>query len=178
MIAGSGIPATHFGIVREETAGIELALHVHNRAGDPNEVHTDANGYADGVIHFEVQSGSVPWKPTNPIPIANWNFDFSVDAFKATSHLADFDLKLLVDVDPTANTDYLVFTRAPVGTSTANDHWTDQYGHTIFDNEGVANEVSQNSENYAFSPFNDTNPHLAGVQELVAQNHIVVDVLL
>jgi hypothetical protein len=161
-------------------------------------VHTDANGYADGVIHFEVQSGSVPWKPTNPIPIANWNFDFSVDAFKATSHLADFDLKLLVDVDPTANTDYLVFTRAPVGTSTANDHWTDQYGHTIFDNEGVANEVSQNSENYAFSPFNDTNPHLAGVQaynfgpahfdiqllafdahhELVAQNHIVVDVLL
>jgi hypothetical protein len=195
MYAGTGIPATHFGIVREESAGIELGLHVHNRSASPTSpVHSDADGYSDGVLHFQVPSGP----DANAANRAEWNFDWSVDAFKATSHLSDFNVHLLVDVDPSANTKYLDFTMAPGGSGTAQVHWTDQYGHVITDDEGVANEVAQNSENYAFAPFNDTNPTMAGLQaytfgpghfdiqlvafdahhDLVAQNHIVVDVLL
>jgi hypothetical protein len=113
--------------------------------------------------------------------------------------LSDFTFKLLVDVDRTASTSYHELTMSAVGASTADVHWTDQYGDTlIVDDEGVSNKVAQNSQNYAFA-VGDTDPLTPGTQtydgtnwgpgqfdivlqafegtQLVGVNHIVVDVV-
>jgi hypothetical protein len=195
MYVGTGIPADNFGIARNEDAGIELGLKVHNRTGDPAVPSTDT--YADGVLHFQVHQGSQPGNPAR----AAWNFDWSVATGLngETTGLSDFTIKLLVDVDRTANTSYHELTLSAVGANTADVHWTDQYGNIlIVDDEGVANKVAQNSQNFAFA-IGDTNPGTPGTQtydgtnwgpgnfdiileafngtQLVGINHIVVDVV-
>ena len=81
VINGSGIPATDYQIVRADDAGIELGLQVHYRNG-PVVLPTYGNGYADGVIEFQVADG--PQTPaTSPgfpaaLNRAAWSFDYSV----------------------------------------------------------------------------------------------------
>jgi hypothetical protein len=77
---------------------------------------TDGNGYADGVIEFQVASG--PQTPaTSPgfppaLNRAAWSFDYSVitGLNGETTDLADFTFVFKVDVDPTSGTDFQKFT--------------------------------------------------------------------
>jgi len=201
MIVGSGIPANHFGIVHNADAGVELGLKVHHRfdVGNPNILHSDADGYADGELHFQVPSGGTATR-------AAWNFDFSIATGldgEATG-LSDFTFKLMIDVDKGAGTNFRVLELGSVGTGSANTHWTDVTNPmtptaVIGDDAGVANKVTQNSENFGFGfirPFIDDDPIAPGVQtynfgagefdivleayqglNLLASNHIVVEVL-
>jgi hypothetical protein len=197
MIAGSGIPATAFGIAHNPgaLAGIELGLAVHHRTGTTSAVTTTDN-YNDGELHFQVAAGADPGNANR----AEWNFDYSIatGVDGQPTNLDDFNFKLLVDVDPTANTSYLEFTMSSGGTESAGVHWTDQYGHVILDDEGISNLVAQNSENFGFGMFRDSDPLTAGAQNynfgqarfdiileardlvdnhLLAANHMVVDVV-
>lgn len=201
MIAGSGIPANHFGIVHNADAGIELGLKVHHRfdVNNPNILHSDADGYADGELHFQVPSGGTATR-------AAWNFDFSIATGldgEATG-LSDFTFRLLVDVDKGTGTDFRVLELGAGGTGSANTHWTDVTNPgsptlVVGDDAGVANQVTQNSENFGFGfirPFIDDDPVAPGIQtynfgagefdivleayqglDLLASNRIVVEVL-
>jgi VCBS repeat-containing protein len=201
MIAGSGIPADHFGIVHNTDAGVELGLKVHQRfdVNNPNILHSDADGYADGELHFQVPSGGTATR-------AAWNFDFSIATGldgEATG-LSDFTFKLKIDVDKGAGTDFRVLELGAGGSGTANTHWTDVTNPitptiVVGDDAGVANKVTQNSENVGFTfirSFIDDDPIAPGVQtynfgagefdivleayqgmDLLASNRIVVEVL-
>jgi hypothetical protein len=199
MIAGSGIPATAFGIAHNPSAdtGIELGLAVHHRSTSPAAVQSSDN-YNDGELHFQVAAGADPASAS--ANRAEWNFDWSVatGVDGQPTNLDDFKFTLLVDVDPTGATNYLEFTMASGGAGAAQVHWTDQYGHVIVDDDGIANLVAQNSQNYGFGYLRDSDPVAPGAQNynfgaaefdiileardlvdnhLLALNHIVVDVV-
>jgi hypothetical protein len=205
LFVGSGIPATGFGLARNEDAGIELGLQVIYRQGP---VVTTTDDYADGVLRFQVNDG--PQSTTNGSSVnnaarASWSFEFSVATGLngETTSLDDFTFKLLYDVDPSANAVYRTLTLEAEGTPQAAGQsgfqWRDEGTGLVFiaDDEGNAN-VTQNSENYAFSFFQsfltDTygpgnsfaGPGSFDIQlqafdsgnNLIAQNHIAVDLIV
>lgn len=198
LYAGSGIPADHFGTARNEGAGIELGLGLIYRQG-PSVTSTD--DYADGVLRFTVNDG--PQSTTNGssgnhIGRAAWNFNFSVATGLngATTDLGDFTFKLLYDVDPSSATLYRPLTLEPGGAGASGYRWADdETGITFIADDGGSANVTQNSQNYAFSfyqgfltsPYGPGNNFAGPAQfdiilqafdgaQLVAQNHIVVDV--
>ena len=200
MFAGTGLSAGGFGIARNEDAGIELALKVHKRFDSPSAIPSSDN-YADGELHFTVDAGPGN-PPTNTR--AEWNFDWSIATGLngETTGLSDFTFRLLVDVDKGAGTNYHVWELAAGGINTANTHWVDTTVPANVppaDDEGIPNQVTQNSQNYGFGSirsFIDDDPSLPGIQpynfgpaefdivleaydgaQLIAQNHIVVDVV-
>jgi len=205
MINGGGIPADHFGIVRADDAGIELALKVHHRSDGVQPPYLTSDDYADGVLHFTVDDGQAV---AGGSPKAEWSFDYSIATGLngETTGLSDFHFKLLVDVDKSSGTDFHVFELGAGGVGSANTHWTDtsapaQLLSQIGDDAGVPNKVTQNSENYGFGfirNFIDNDPGTPGIQTynfgpgefdiilqafdnsntLIAQNHIQVDVVL
>ena len=167
MIAGSGIPATAFGIAHNASAstGIELGLAVHHRSGAAADADVQStDNYNDGELHFQVAAGADPGNANR----AEWNFDYSVatGVDGQATNLDDFIFKLLIDVDPSANTDYLEYTMSAGGVGAANVHWTNQYGGIIGDDDGIANLVAQNSENYGFGFLRDSDPNTPGPQKL------------
>ena len=125
---------------------------------------SDGDGYADGVVEFDVASG--PQTPTTSpgfppaLNRAAWNFDYSVvtGLNGESTKLDDFVFKLLVDIDPTSVTDYQEFTMGPVGTQSANVHWTNQFGDVVVDDRGIAGEIAQNSRNLAFYDVDHVTP--------------------
>lgn len=201
MIAGSNIPANHFGLVRAEDAGIELGLQVIYRQGP---AVTTTGDYADGELHFLVNDGpqsTANGSSSNVATRAAWSFEFSV-ATGLNGEVTDLDnfvFKLLYDVDTTSAESYRVLTLETGGIGTSGYQWRDQDTSLVFiaDDAGNAN-VTQNSENYGFGFFQTflTSAYgpgngFAGPAEfdiilqaydlsntLIAQNHIVVDVLL
>jgi hypothetical protein len=206
LYTGTGIPAVNFGIARNEDAGVELGLQVIYRQG-PSVASTDANGYDDGVLDFQVNDG--PQSTTNGsfgnnANRAAWNFEYSIATGLngETTSLDDFTFKLLYDVDPTANVSYKTLTLEAETTAQAAGQsgfqWRDQDTGFVFisDDEGTAN-VTQNSENYAFTFFQafltdtygPTNSFSGPAQfdiqlqafdgaQMIAQNHISVDVIV
>src|SRR5262245_9092097 len=205
LYAGNGIPADGFGLARNEDAGIELGLQVIYRQGP---VVTTTDNYADGVLHFSVNDGAQSTANGSSVNNANraaWSFEYSIATGPngETTDLGDFTFKLLYDVDPGAGTSYRTLTleaettAQPAGQS--GYQWRDEGTGlvVIADDEGTAN-VTQNSENYAFTFFQSflTSPYghgngFAGPAEfdiilqafdannsLLAQNHISVDVIL
>lgn len=202
LFVGTGIPAENFGTARNEDAGIELGLMVLYRQG-PTIPSTD--DYADGVLHFDVNSG--PQSTLNGSSVNNpnraaWNFTFSVvtGLNGATTDLNDYTFQLLYDVDPGPGTNYRTLTLEAEGTPQAAGQsgfqWRDQGTTVVFiaDDEGNAN-VTQNSENYAFGFFQLflTSPYGLGTAfagpaqfdiilqaleggQVIVRNHIVVDV--
>lgn len=203
MINGSGIPADHFGIVRNEAKGVELALKVHHREGPPDYTTTD--DYADGVLHFQVEDGPRPHNSNQ----AEWNLDWSIATGLngETTDLDDFTFKLLVDVDPSADTDYMTWQLEPdtVPPNSLTPHpddsgyqWENLETGQVepWDDQGNSN-VTQNSQNFGFGwiqqhidgygPANGfAGPAYFDIQlqalddsgNLIAQNHISVDVIL
>jgi hypothetical protein len=178
--AGSGIPATNFGIVRNETEGIELGLMIHYRQG-PTVASTQstANGSgSDSAIN------------------AAWNFAFSAaSGLSAATDLNDHTYQLLYDVDAGPGVSYRTLTLEPGGAGASGFRWRDQDTGFVFinDDDGVNPTVTQNSENYAFAIFQlplsgAYAPPFAGPArfdiilralsgtQIVASNHIVVNV--
>jgi VCBS repeat-containing protein len=201
IIVGSGIPANHFGLVRAEDAGIELGLQVIYRQG-PTVTTTD--DYADSVLHFSVNDGPqsiANGSSANNVNRAAWSFEYSIATGLngETTDLDDFTFRLLYDVDTSAATSYRTLTLEPGGTGSSGHQWRDSGTNLVFiaDDSGNAN-VTQNSENYAFSFFQSflTSAYgpgsgFAGPAQfdimleaydssnvLIAQNHISVDVIL
>ncbi|HEX8164709.1 MAG TPA: Ig-like domain-containing protein [Beijerinckiaceae bacterium] len=197
MINGNGIPADHFGIVRAEDAGIELALKVHHREGAP--AYTTSDDYADGVLHFQVQDGP---RPSNANQ-AEWNFDWSIATGLngEPTDLSNFTFKLLVDVDPTAATQYMTLQLEPEAVPTGSGYqWRNLGNNHVEPNDDAGNaQVTQNSQNFGFGWIqnNITNgvygpgngfagpAHFDIVLQafdpfstMIAQNHISVDAIL
>lgn len=199
VINGNGNSATGYNLARNEDAGVELGFQVKYRQG-PTVLATDPNGYADGVLHFQVNDGpqsTANGSFQNNANRAAWSFDYSIitGLNGAPTDLSDFTFKLRVDVDRTAAVDYQVFTMDAVGSGSANVHWINQYGDLVVDDNGIAGEVAQNSRNLAFydvdhgtngtqvydpsfgaGRFDIVLEAYQGVQ-LVGINHIVVDVV-
>ncbi|MBM3528952.1 MAG: cadherin repeat domain-containing protein [Alphaproteobacteria bacterium] len=208
LFQGTGNPATGFGIARNEDAGIELGFKVIYRSG-PNVLTTD--DYADGVLRFNVNDGpqsTVNGSSGNDATRAAWNYTYSVATGLngETTSLDDFVFRLLFDVDPSLDTEYLTFQLEPevlpgVGGSTqSNFVWRSMDNPLVVvpvDDEGNAN-VTQNSRNYGFGEYqaNLTSAYGPGnsfagpahfdmilqaydlSNNLIAQNHIGVDVIL
>ena len=199
LIVGSGIPATYMGIARNETEEIELAFGIIYRQG-PNVPSID--DYADGELHFTVASGPqsvANGSFANNAARAAWNFNYSIATGinGGSTDLTSHTFQLLYDVDPGPGTSYRTLTAEPGGVGGSGIQWRDEGTGVVFiaDDDGTA-KVTQNSENYAFSFFQLflTSPYgpgnsFAGPAEfdiilqaldggqIVARNHIVVDVL-
>lgn len=197
LLVGSGIPAVNYGTARNEVAGIELGMGVIYRQG-PTVASTD--DYADGVLRFTVNDG--PQSTTNGSFANNatraaWSFNFSVATGLngATTDLGDFTFKLLYDVDPGPGTLYRPLTLEAGGTGMSGYRWADETGIAFIADDGGYAKVTQNSSNYAFgfyqmfltSPYGMANNFAGPAQfdiilqafdgaQLLAQNHIVVDV--
>lgn len=160
LYVGTGIPASGFGLATNDDAGIELGLQVIYRQG-PTVLTTDT--YADGVLTYQVADGpqsTANGSFANNVNRAAWNFEFSITTGLngETTSLDDFTFKLLYDVDPSANTSYRTLVLEEETTAQAAGQsgfqWRDEGTGLVFiaDDEGTAN-VTQNSENYAFSFF-------------------------
>lgn len=203
LYAGTGIPATGFGLATNADAGIELGLQVIYRQG-PTVTTTDT--YADGVLTYQVADG--PQSMANGSFADNagraaWSFEYSIATGLngETTSLDDLTFKLLVDVDPTANTNYRTLVleeeATPQAPGQSGFQWRDEDSGLVFiaDDEGTAN-VTQNSQNYAFyqplltglyGPGNSfAGPAYFDIQlqaydsndVLLAQNHISVHAIL
>jgi VCBS repeat-containing protein/probable HAF family extracellular repeat protein len=164
IISGSGIPASHFGLVEVTDAGIELGMQIIYRQGP---VVTTTDNYDDGVLHFTVNEGAqstANGSLSNNANRAAWNFDYSIATGLdgQSTDLSNYAFKLLVDVDPSSATNYHTLEMVGPGAPNATGYvWVDDSvsasgpgtlnGHPIVigDDGGNAN-VAQNSENYAF----------------------------
>lgn len=204
LYAGSGIPASGFGLATNDDAGVELGLQVIYRQG-PTVLTTDT--YADGVLTYEVADGPQSTANGSFADNANraaWSFEYSIATGLngETTSLDDFTFKLLYDVDPSADTSYrtLVLEQelTPQAAGQSGFQWRDEGTGQVFiaDDEGTAN-VTQNSENYAFAFFQSfltsaygpgsafAGPASFDIQllaydsndVLLAQNHIAVNVV-
>jgi hypothetical protein len=204
LFVGSGIPATNFGLAENVDAGVELGLQVIYRQG-PSVASLD--NYNDGILHFVVNDGpqsTANGSGSDNLARASWSFEYSIATGLngATTDLGDFTFKLLYDVDPSAGTNYRTLTMeqevTPQAAGQSGFQWRDEGTNTVFiaDDEGNAN-VTQNSENYAFTFFQSflTGPYGPGnsfsgpahfdIQlqayegsDLIAVNHIAVDAIL
>ena len=201
MYAGTGLNAAHFGTARNEDAGVELGLKVHHRSTVGNSIYLTTDDYNDGVLHYEVQQGPAI---AGGAPKAEWSFDFSIATGLngETTNLGDFTFKMLYDVDPSAAVSYKTLVLEAEGTPQGADQsgfqWRDVDTGIVFvnDDEGNAN-VTQNSRNYGFAEFqsfltdtygpgnNFAGPAHFDIQlqafdglQMIAQNHIAVDVIL
>jgi hypothetical protein len=201
LYAGSGIPATNFGIARNAAEGVELGLMVLYRQGP---TVASADDYNDGVLNFTVASGPQSTANGSFANVANraaWNYTFSIATGLngATTNLSDFTFELLYDVDPGPGVTYRTMTLEAEGTPQAAGQsgyqWRDQSSFVfIADDEGTAN-VTQNSQNYAFGQYQAQMPPVYGTGnnfagpakfdltlrarkagQIVASNHIAVNV--
>ena len=198
LFVGSGIPATGFGLANQTDVGVELGLQVIYRQGP---VVLSSDTYADGVLHFAVNEGAQSTANGSQVNNANraaWSFEYSIatglDGNPGTLDSYTFQLKY--DIDPTAGVSYRTLVLEPGGSGTSGHQWRDVGTNQVFiaDDSGNAN-VTQNSENYAFSFFQSfltsaygpdngfggpgrfdivLEAHRSG--QILADNHIVVDV--
>jgi choice-of-anchor C domain-containing protein len=199
LIVGSGIPTNHFGLAQQTDVGVELGLQVIYRQGP---TVTTSDTYADNALHFTVNDGAqstLNGSSSNNANRAAWSFDYSIATGLngEAGNLNDYTFKLLYDVDPTAGASYRTLTLEPGGSGSSAHQWRDQDTGLVFiaDDGGNAN-VTQNSENYAFSFFQSflTSPYGAANNfdgpaqfdlvleahrsgQLLASNHVVVDVV-
>lgn len=162
---GTGIPATNFLVQINPDAGVELGLKAHLRQGpDVPPAYVDD----DGRVHVVVPSGPQLGVPNR----AAWNFTFSVNAALAGAKpsLEDYEVELLIDLDPSKRTDFLKLKLDKLGPPEAAPGQHNGYGWksgstvAIPDDEGT-DRVTQNSQNLAFyASAIDTNPKQPGIQ--------------
>jgi hypothetical protein len=165
MWVGSGIPATNFLVQENLDAGVELGLKAHLRQGaDIPPAYVDG----DGSVHVIVPSGAQPGNPAR----AAWNFTFSVNVAPGgvLASLDDYDVDLLIDLDPSKKVDYLKLKLAKLGPPAGAPSQQNGYGWkagatvAIGDDEGTS-QVSQNSQNLAFyAAAIDTDKSQPGIQ--------------
>jgi hypothetical protein len=174
MWAGSGLPATNFLLQENLDVGVEVAVKAHYRQGqDIPPSYVDG----DGSVHVIVPSGPQVVDPAHGVPVANsgraaWNFTFSVNVAPGgvLASLDDYDVDLLIDLDPSKKVDYLKLKLTKLGPPAGAPSQQNGYGWkagatvAIGDDEGTS-QVSQNSQNLAFyAAAIDTDKSQPGVQ--------------
>ena len=170
LLAGSGIPASHFGLAENNSSGIELGMQVIYR---PGPTVTTADTYDDGVLHFNVNTGpqsTANGSSSNNAARAAWSFDYSIAAglqrpagqsgqlhvqapaptsiqasAPAITPCSSFPTAASTRARATPATSGLIPIVNASGPGTINGHPI-----VIGDDAGSAT-VTQNSENYAFS---------------------------
>lgn len=148
---GSGIPATNMILRTNPFSDTELAIKAHLRFGsDILPTYVDS----DGFVHVEVPSGhqEVPFVAPNR---AKWNFTYSYNVALDPSNptLDWYDGWLLIDSDPSADTDYttLKLSRLPTTPSGQESDFGWKLGNTVVIGDDEGNSyVTQNSQNYGF----------------------------
>lgn len=201
LFVGSGNSADHFNVIRHEGAGIELALKAKVR-GDHD--YSPSNQDSGGVVtygHVKGGTQTASWGTA-----ADWSFDFSVATGLngSSKSLSDYKFKLSIDVDPTAETKWLVLDLKSNGGGSM--PWvlsSDGTTVVINDDDSSATKLSQNSVNIGFQAIIDEvkkidiDPNESGLQAynfgkgvfdikleafdssdvVLATNHIRVDVV-
>ncbi len=157
---GSGIPASGWSVVQDLDHDVELGLQVIYRQG-PTVASTGVE--ADGTVDYTVADGpqsTANGSSSNNASRAAWSFEYSISTALdgSVDTLADYDLRLLIDLDPSAGTSFLQLDFAASGVASPTGAW--QLGSPIAglppvgtplipDDEGTT-QVTQNSQNYAF----------------------------
>ncbi|MGQ0676105.1 MAG: calcium-binding protein [Rhodospirillales bacterium] len=181
IYAGTGNTATGWAVVQNLDHDIELGLHVKYRSSlqDVNPTSVGADGTANYTVDDGPQVNGVNGASGTALNRAAWSFDYSVSTALdgGMDTLADFDLKLLIDLDPSAGTSFLELAFSPTGglpdafpppEPRSNGVWElvspiaglpapgtpgllipDGGAGLIADDAGNA-QVTQNSQNYAF----------------------------
>jgi hypothetical protein len=190
MLFGSGNPATDYTIAIHDGSGVEFGFNVHYRTGDQIAGHIED----DGFVHFDAPAGHQAGFEHN-VQGDNLNrsatsVDYALITGLNGTHgeVADYVVKLFIDLDSSAAVDYKTFTMvnpAPGINYFAAD-----------DNEGALGEVStltvaEDSINFGYgflaNPLNANPGDLApGTYDMIAEvwdggvqlvgNHIVLDV--
>jgi hypothetical protein len=146
MYVGNGNPVTGFQTVRDNAAGLELAVKAKNRA--------DGTSTGTGNV-YTVAAGTDPANAGR----SKWNIDFSIAGdtdHNGVSVLNNYIFKLLIDVDPTIATRYVTLDEL-ANTADNNFHNVSGLGQ-VLNNAGDAAFVEQNSTNLAFFASQFNNP--------------------
>ena len=205
LLVGSGIPASDFVVVANEAAGVEVGLQVIYRQGpsvDPVSIDTDGTVHFQVATGAQsTANGSF----ANHAGRAAWSFEYSVISGTDGSgtDLSDYAVIMSIDVDVTQGVDYRTFTLVESTLTSTGYLWADENGTPVIGDDSGNSQVVQNSENFAFGFIEnhiDADPDSPGQQDysdggfgeaefdillevrdndgdLVAQNHIVVDVV-
>lgn len=175
MLFGDGNSVDNWNIVRHEGAGVELALKAKERGG-PDYIATEEGG----VTHYEVHTG-LDQGTTNR---AAWNLDFAATSgISGQDELADeFVFKLLIDVDKTEATNFFEVDPAAIPDNPASDYseqnsWNFGFGFLRGLIDGDPNTAGHQAYDFGAGQF-DFVLEVYDDGELIASNHIVVDVLL
>jgi|GEM_PF-1857389 len=180
IYAGSGNTATGWNVVQNLEHDIELGIHVKYRSSlhDVNPTSVDMDGTANYTVDDGPQLDGVNGASGTRLDRAAWSFDYSVSTALDGSMdtLADFDLRLLIDLDPSANTSFLDLAFAASGLSSPTGVWqlaspvASVVGLLpagtgfIFDDEGTT-RVTQNSQNFGFNPAGGALPGLRNLMD-------------
>jgi hypothetical protein len=165
---GSGIPASGWSVVQNLDNDIELGLQVIYRQG-PTVSATGVE--ADGTVDYTVADGpqsTANGSSSNNAARAAWSFEYSISTALdgGVDTLADFQFKLLIDLDPGAGTSFLQLAFSPTGglpdapgEPRSNGLWSlaapmagvpGGVGTGLIADDGGTDQVTQNSQNYAF----------------------------
>jgi hypothetical protein len=169
VFQGSGAPNTGFARKRNLDAGVELGIKaIMRRSNDIPASYVDSNG----LVPFEVPTGSFTG-PGGPDPsLAEWNFNYSynVGLNGGSSSLSNYIIELWVDTDPSERQNYVKVKLArlvPPATGAcpqANGFgWKAADGSVVINDDEGTEQVSQNSQNIAWWPT-DRNRNRAGAQ--------------
>ena len=190
VIFGSG--NINGAFTTDRTADVEVGLRAKLRFDDNNMPDNIFNSNGDGTYTFKaaVAPGGFgfqpipPNDPTTPIWSFEWSVNTDFDNTGAFPALDDLSYALMIDMDPSAGTDFITFD--PItGINPANGMilWDHAMGTNATPNGGGtssgtasayatalgANNVAQNSWSYEFfneAPYDDFDPTVAGEYEI------------
>jgi len=154
---GSGNPAGGFHTAQHDGYGIELGLKgIQRGSGEPMFDHVDENGYAHYSIPGGVGAGT-NWA-------TNWSFNFSIEAQQNVAinpdqpGLTSYSYKLLIDVDPTAATDFITLEMVDQGGG--DTPWYLDRVRVLADDmqAGAPADLYQQSVNFGFGPIKGALP--------------------
>jgi hypothetical protein len=139
MYVGNGINVTGFHTVRADSVGLELAIKAKVRATGATTVSGDTYTMPTGGTG----TGNL---------LAKWSIDFSIaaDTDSNGSVLANYNYRILVDLDPTAATRFVTLNAL---TYAPDNNFHNVNGTQVLNTLAVTKAVEQNSFNIGFSQF-------------------------
>jgi hypothetical protein len=192
MWFGAGNPSTGYTIGVHDGEGIEFGWNVHYRTGDQIAGHLED----DGLIHFDAPAGAQLAALGHNVQGDNLarsatSLDYAVvTGLNGTSEtVSDYEIRVLIDRDPSANTNFKAFTMV-AGNAGQNFLLADDGSGGMGDDDGTNPMLSENSMNFGFgfltnSTTGNTGEIPAGTYDVIANvyddgvllftNHIVLD---
>lgn len=165
---GTGNSALGYAVQHNTEEGIEIAMKVHYRTGDNIPFSMDKHG----VLQVDVPSGPQVFDPAHDVWSGNanraaWNFDYSLAALGG-KNLADYDVHLLIDTDPSEKVNYLDLHLTAVSARSHSGYLFETAASHVpvtGGSGGVLGKVEQDSFNFAFiKTLIDSNPSVPGIQ--------------